>query len=134
MAESTQTVVKNKAKRTQTNPNSLANLRPAKPGEVRNPKGYGGNQPKISPIIRRFADMPYAEFAKINPKALTMAELVAWKIYMDAIDDEGYQAGTKSRDTLLDRVDGKPKGDPEEAKGDTNIQVVVTSWPGQQSQ
>lgn len=132
MAESEITAKVTKYKRGE-NPRSLANLVPVPKGFALNPEGKGANSPKISPIIRRFADMPYAEFAKLNPKTLTMAELVAWKIYMDAIDDEGYQAGTKSRDTLLDRVDGKPKGDPEESKGDTNIQVVVTSWPGQQS-
>ena len=133
MAESEITAKVTKYKRGE-NPRSLANLVPVPKGVALNPNGNGAHTPKISPIIRRFADMPYSEFAKINPKALTMAELVAWKIYMDAIDDEGYQAGTKSRDTLLDRVDGKPKGDPEAEKGDTNIQIVVTSWPGQPSQ
>lgn len=107
----------------QPHPNSLANLKPAKPGEVRNPNGRRPDQVLISPHMRRFAEMTFEEFSKLRPEKMTMGELMAWRMFLEASKqaDEIETGNTKTRKELLDRIDGAV----EKRQGDINVNVGV---------
>lgn len=101
-------------------PASLANLRkPWQAGESGNPNGRPKDTPLVTPAIRRMLKLSWAEFSKLDPKTMKVADALAWRAIMDGLDDEGYQAGTKSREMIIDRVDGK------QDKGDTFIQKAI---------
>lgn len=127
---------KPKRPKRQPTPTQLAGLRPPwQPGQSGNPAGRPPNTPLVTPAIRRMAQLSYEQFRRIDPSTLSMAELLAYQAFRDAIDNEaGYQQGTKSRDTLLDRIDGK-LGDKSDAAIEIHGgQVVITSWPGAQAE
>lgn len=109
------------------NPNSLANLRPAwKPGEAGNPQGKQPTQPVITWALRRFVNMPWEQFKRLQPEQMTVAEALAWRAVMDGIDEEGYQAGTKSREMIMARLE--PVESTNKTEVTVNTQVVVTKW------
>lgn len=105
--------------RTQRNPNSLANLKPIQPGEVRNPAGRPKDTPLISPAVRRFLQMPWEDFRKLDPLKMTVAEAMAWQQVMQSMDRED-ENSLKARHKTWD------KDDPGDKRGDTiNIDKAV---------
>ena len=95
-------------------PNSLANLRPPwKPGESGNHVGERG--PIVTPFMRRMADMTLEELMALEPKKLTLAELIAYRMLLKAATDEAW--GDNTREQVLKRLDG------DVVKGDVNVNI-----------
>jgi len=55
-------------------PNSLANLNPIKPGEVRNPEGAKPAHVQYWRYVCKYADMTEKQLKRIDPKKLKMVE------------------------------------------------------------
>ena len=95
--------------RTQKNPKSLANLRPAKPGEVRNPKGNNRKRPWTDRMFER-SEMLLAsteEGEQIRkalqlPKEATFADAAVLTLMRKAI--KGDVGAIKE---MADRIEGK---------------------------
>lgn len=93
---------------------SLKNLKPIKPGEVRNPKGKPKGAMNSKTVIRRFLEM---DAVVINPKTQKKVVLKGLKgepiTYMEAIIIRMIQRAMKGDTTafnaILDRMEGKPK-------------------------
>ena len=90
------------------NPLSLANLKPpwAK-GVTGNSKGVTG--PMIGPAIRRFAALSLEQLQalwSLSPKSITVAEAIAITTLIDALTTGSFTSGAKSREQVMDRLDG----------------------------
>ena len=82
------------------NPNSLANLKPCKPGETHNPHG----RPKKHPITDAY-DRLMSELwqrVKRDPRKMTVAELIALGQVRRAI-----KGNTATAKEITDRIEGK---------------------------
>ena len=102
------------------NPKSLANLRPAwQKGESGN---VVGTDTKITPHIRRFAALPIDTLRELSqkPEKLTVGEAIAMTLLTAALKTGSFSTGAKSRDTVLDRLDGPT------AKLDVSVAVSTT--------
>ena len=91
------------------NPNSLANLKMFKKGDVPNKNGAHG--PLITPAMRRYSTWTYADLKALtqSEKALSLPVGDAIAITMLLKAAEAVEWGDKARDQVLDRIDGKPK-------------------------
>jgi len=126
MSELTDSVDAPKRSKRGTNPNSLANLRPAwKPGESGNPAGERG--PIITPILRRFADMTVEELQAIDATKLTVGQAVAYTIVVKAMTDKVF--GDKTREELLKRLDG-PVSDGAHATAVASVVNIIRGGSG----
>lgn len=84
-------------------PNSLANLKPVKPGEIRNPEGRKTAGASIKEWVNAFAEWTVSEVKKVvdSPDA-TVAQLAAARTVLGSIvDGEDF-------DRICDRTEGKP--------------------------
>lgn len=108
-------------------PNSRANLIPFKAGQSGNPKGTPG--PKITPLIRKYLEMPVEDFLRLDQAKLTTAELTAYGIVWEACQ-HGPQF-VRGRDIVLERIDGKPIAiaETEKDEGSGPIRTVYVSVP-----
>lgn len=105
-----------KRNRTQRNPRSLANLRPAKPGEVRNPQGRNGTE-LFRPAISR----------RVTPKD---ADDIVDRVKSAARDKRTRLADRiKAAEFLRDTHDGKPLPELREVKFTTATEVQTESGP-----
>jgi len=95
------------------NEKSLANLKPAKPGEVRNPLGINRKRPwtdryyqrseeKIPEILRIQFNQKLG--AEVLPDGATWADAATLRRFMDAI----MEGGTIAAKEIADRIEGKP--------------------------
>ena len=109
---------KDKTKRVM-HPNSLANLKPIKPGECLNP----GGRPKYKPItdrIKAILDMEYLANGK------TVAQCIAEGVIEDILDPAGnlkHGFNTPLLKELLDRVEGRVV-EPHAILGDIEITII----------
>ena len=92
---------------------SLANLKPIKPGEVRNPLGINRKRPWSDRYSQRSEDpIPEKIRRKFNqemgqevlPKGSTWADAAVLRRHMEALTDGGTQAAKE----IADRVEGRP--------------------------
>lgn len=86
------------------NPNSLANLNLYQPGQSGNERV--APSPKIKPYLERFLDMSLEEIEAMDPMKLPAGEAVARTLILDAMNREAFKSGWRSRQQLLDRIDG----------------------------
>jgi len=101
--------------RTETNPNSLANLKPFKPGAEW--KGNVGGRPKRKPLT----EAPEATYA--DPKeAMAAARAMARKIR---------KGDTKAFAEVADRIEGKVTG--REESPESGVRVIVVDVPRPQN-
>lgn len=108
----------------------LANLRPPwKPGESGNLEGRPPNTPLVSPAMYRFAQMPIEQLRDVLaavilgevPPGFTVAEAIALTVLADALKTGSFTTGAKSRDLVIERIDGAaPK-----LEVDVNVGVLV---------
>jgi hypothetical protein len=116
-------------KRTQTNPRSLANLKPAKPGECRNP----GGRPKKKPITQAYEMLSGLAVPKetldklrlpstVERRIKTYADLMAYGQMSQAIKGE-----TPAAKEITDRMEGRlgPLVDEPGAQQITAISITV---------
>lgn len=109
-----------KAAKRPMNPSSLANLRPPwKKGESGTPLGKQTIGPRITPVLRRYADLQVFELYRLPIHTLTLAEAMAAAIWMLSLQEQGDRA----RQMILDRLDG-PLPKPTEVN-DNRIQVLI---------
>ena len=95
------------------NPKGLANLRPAKPGEVRNPLGINRKRPWTDRYYER-SEGPLPEVLRLQfnqklgmevlPPGATWADAGTLRAHMDAI----MEGGTIAAKEIADRIEGKP--------------------------
>lgn len=97
----------------------IANLKPVKPGEVRNPAGRGKGNLNTATIIKKFLLSKEAILKDPitgKPSRRTQLEIITLRMIQEARD-----GNVQAFNTLLDRVDGKPvqksivAGDPDGA-------------------
>jgi hypothetical protein len=109
------------AYRSGQNPNSLKNLKPAQPGEVRNPAGKNRNRP-YTDAYEGLADAPLPEFlrlqlnnqARVNarkknlpdlfPKGITWAEASALRQHLNAVVNGDTRSATEVREAVEGRA------------------------------
>lgn len=94
------------------NPKSLANLKPAKPGEVRNPKGINRKRPITDRYFER-SELPMPEILRqqFNQKlgvevlapGATWAEANALRRWMDTL----LEGGERSSKEIREAIEGK---------------------------
>ena len=109
-------------------PNSRRALKPFAPGDRPNPNGVKG--PRITPAMRKFVDMPLRQVQEIaeKPEKLSVAEAIAITTLLDALTTGAYSTGAKSRDQVLQRLDG------DDAAGiGVAIAVKLTWFDGEQA-
>jgi hypothetical protein len=109
-------------------PNSRRNLTPFRPGDSPNTNGVKG--PRITPAMRKFVDMPLRQVQEIakKPEKLSVAEAIAITTLLDALTTGAYSTGAKSRDQVLQRLDG------DDAAGiGVAIAVKLTWFDGEQA-
>jgi len=93
-------------------PNSLKNLKPVKPGEVRNPNGRPPGIKYISEIMRELLSEDRVQ------------ELIREQILKQIEEPDSQEQIRKMIAELRDTTEGKPKQSIEvEAKADMNIQL-----------
>lgn len=106
MAETNSANEPNETKYTRgTNPRSLANLKaPWSAGTRPNPTGKRG--PVITPVLQRMAVQPISELLTLaaNPEHITAAEAIALMMILKASTNAKY--GDKTREQVLERLDG----------------------------
>lgn len=101
------------------NPNSLQNLNPAQPGDVRNPTGKNRNRP-YTDAYEGVAEAPLPEFLRLQlnkqlrtdagnkrlpdlyPKGITWAEANALRQHLNALDGD-----TRSATEVREAVEGR---------------------------
>ena len=106
------------------NPNSLANLRPRKPGEgVKNPNGVRG--PLITPALRKFAHLTLPELYELDGTKLTIGELIAVRYLAESM---AVGSGDRARADVTDRLDGAVKDGIGRIVAE-NIQIVYNNVP-----
>lgn len=106
-----------------THPTSLANLAPQwKPGQTGHPEGQ--TRPVITPAMRRFAAMSLEEVQQLaqNPGKMTAGEAIALGMIIKAATNGAF--GDKTRETVLERLDGINKFVFEVSIGNT----VTLNW------
>lgn len=84
----------------------LANLNPAKKGEVRNPKGRGKGTPNLKTVLKRWL---YTTETVKNPYTKKEEELTQVDIMVMAQLGKARKGDTTAFNALLDRLDGRPK-------------------------
>jgi hypothetical protein len=112
------------------NPNSLKNLKPAKPGEVRNPSGKNRNRP-YTDAYEGLADAPLREFLRLQlnnqargatsskklpdlfPKGITWAEANALRQHLNAVINGDTRSATEVREAVEGRAARASVGRPE---------------------
>lgn len=82
------------------------NLKPAKKGEVRNPKGRGKGTPNLKTVLKRW--LFTTEKVK-NPYTKKDEELTQVDIMVMAQLGKARKGDTTAFNALLDRFDGRPK-------------------------
>ena len=89
------------------NPRSLANLKPPwEPGTRPRPYVSG---PMIGPAIRKFAALSLEQLQalwSLSPKSITVAEAIAITTLIDALTTGVLTTGHRSRQQVMDRLDG----------------------------
>ena len=93
--------------------NSLANLKPIEPGEVRNPLGINRKRPWKDRYFER-SEAPLPEILRrqfneklgmeVLPPGSTWADAGTLRQHMDAM----MEGGTKAAKEIADRIEGKP--------------------------
>jgi hypothetical protein len=93
--------------------NSLANLKPIEPGEVRNPLGINRKRP-ITDEYFQMSDEPLPELLRLQinqkfgeeilPKGTTWARANSLRRFLDAM----MEGGSKAAKEIADRIEGKP--------------------------
>ena len=115
-----QSEVGESAPRKPRHPNSLANLKPAwQKGQSGNPLGAPLQGPIVTPAMRHYARMTIPELKILweNMDKLTGAEAIALTMVIDSLKTGSFTTGAKSRDAVLDRLDGAVKA------GDITVNV-----------
>ena len=103
------------------NPNSLRNLKPCRPGEVRNPAGRKASGAVVADWLNAFALRTLGALAKIlaDPKATT-AQVAAARIWLLASAGDG-----ESLDRIFDRTVGKAKASVDMTSGGEAMTIGV---------
>lgn len=106
-----------------------ANLKPVKPGEIRNPKGRGKGNLNTATIIKKFLlskELLEKDPITGKPCKRTQLEIMTLKMIQEARN-----GNVQAFNTLLDRVDGKPvqksivSGDPDGVPIQVERQVII---------
>ena len=95
-----------------TNPNSLANLRPAKKGDIRNPNGYNGNM-KLTTILKEALE-------KEASPGKTHADII-----MESIIRECKRGNPALIKEIFDRIDGRVKQETDVTVTGNALGVIV---------
>lgn len=106
-----------------------ANLKPVKPGEIRNPKGRGKGNLNTSTIIKKF--LLSKELVPKDPITGKATKRTQLEIMCLTMIQEARNGSVPAFNALLDRVDGKPVqksiigGDPDGAPIQVERQVII---------
>lgn len=84
----------------------LANLKPPKKGEIRNPKGRGKGTPNLKTVLRRW--LQHGEVFE-NPITKKKEDMSQMDIIVVAQLNKARKGDTQAFNALLDRFQGKPK-------------------------
>src|SRR3990167_5482984 len=91
-------------------------LVPYQPGQSGNPAGRPKNTPLVTPAMRRMAALPIEDMRHVLsemeatghvPAGFTVAEAIALTLLNDSLKTGAFTTGAKSRDTVIERLDGK---------------------------
>ena len=108
------------SKQQQTNPNSLANLRPFQPGQSGNPGGTVRGVPKLKTALHKILRTPVGK----RFVAATLSDRIAKKTY-----DLAMRGNTKMLELIWERIEGKvvqPVSLPdEEARIELAVQLLI---------
>ena len=90
-------------------------LIPFQKGQSGNPAGRPKNTPLVTPAMRRMLELPIEELRRVLgelhetgevPSGFTVAEAIALTTIKDALTTGSFTTGAKSRELLINRVDG----------------------------
>lgn len=102
--------------------NSLNNLKPAQPGEIKNPKGKPKGTLSAKTIIKKWLK---GKEEIINPITRKPEKMTQLDIMILKQVEKARKGDTGAFTALLDRMEGKPKQQVEAVDGDGNTVVPV---------
>ena len=106
---------------------SIANLKPFVKGDPRCDLGHGTQKgPYLTPILKRFLNK---EIDYIDPETQQkirgrVKDAVLWRLILNAT--EGETAAIKE---ILERFDGKVKGDNDQGQVDSSTKIIIVYPP-----